>query len=196
MVADRDDLAVEGAAMFAHALSTHIVDEEVDFFAAVDEAAPADATGAAITNHLLFNSATYYRYAAVNLDMLFDESHLACLEPAARQQVVDAFIRAVLEAIPGQLENAGRKHSMNGDVRPHYVLGIVKDKGQPIQLINAFEMPVNSRNGIADESASRLRTHHEQLTRTWNLTATAEVAIPDVDLNTFCARILDAAFPA
>lgn len=196
MVADRDDLAVEGASLFGHALSTHKVDSEIDFFAAVDEAAPTDATGAAMTSILEFNSATYYRYAGLNLDMLFDDRHLDCLEPIARRRVVEAFIRAAIEAIPGQLENAGRKHSMNGSVRPDYVLGIVKDRGQPLQLINAFETPVASRNGIAAKSVEALKEHHESLKKTWNLTAKLEVAIPDRDLNTFCARILDAAFPA
>lgn len=195
MVADRDDLAVEGASLFGHALSTHKVDSEIDFFAAVDEAAPTDATGAAMTSILEFNSATYYRYAGLNLDMLFDKCHLDCLEPIARRQVVEAFIKAAIEAIPGQLENAGRNHSMNGSVRPDYVLGIVKDQGQPLQLINAFETPVASRNGIAAKSVEALKEHHQSLKKTWNLTSKLEVAIPDVDLNTFCARILDAAFP-
>jgi hypothetical protein len=33
-----------------------------------------------------------------------------------------------------------------------------------------------------------------ELKNTWNITAKTEVAIPEVDLNTFCTRLLDAAF--
>lgn len=83
---------------------------------------------------------------------------------------------------------------MNGATLPSYVLGLVKDQGQPLQLINAFETPVASRNGFVSPSVEALQAHHGQLKKNWNITAKAEVAIPDEDLNTFCTRILDAAF--
>ena len=37
-------------------------------------------------------------------------------------------------AVPGP-----RKNSMNAHTFPGYVLGLVKDKGQPLQLVNAFK---------------------------------------------------------
>ncbi len=40
MVANDHSLTVEAAAMFSHALSTHKVDNEIDFFAAVDDLQP------------------------------------------------------------------------------------------------------------------------------------------------------------
>jgi CRISPR system Cascade subunit CasC len=188
MVASDHSLTVEGAGLFSHALSTHKVDNEVDFFAAVDDAQSSDEAGAGMTGTLEFNSATYYRYAALNLGLL--DEHLATLDAAQRRTVVDAFLRAAVLAVPG-----ARKNSMNGATLPVHVLGLVKEQGQPLQLINAFETPVNSKNGFASPSVEALKAHHEQLKKTWNITAKDEVAIPEVDLNTFCARILDAAFP-
>jgi len=47
--------------MFAHILSTHKVDNEIDFFTAVDDL-NKDETGAGMTSTLEFNSATYYRF--------------------------------------------------------------------------------------------------------------------------------------
>ncbi len=44
---------------------------------------------------------------------------------------------------------------MNAHTLPGYVLGLVKEKGQPLQLINAFEKPVSSRNGLMDASIDR-----------------------------------------
>lgn len=187
MVASDHSLTVEGAGLFSHALSTHKVDNEVDFFAAVDDAQSRDEAGAGMTGTLEFNSATYYRYAALNLCLL--EEHLAALNAGQKRTVVDAFIRAAVLAVPG-----ARKNSMNGATLPSYVLGLVKEQGQPLQLINAFETPVTSHNGFASPSVEALKTHHEQLKKTWNITTKAEAAIPEVDLNTFCARILDAAF--
>ena len=139
--------------------------------------------------HTGFNAATYYRFAALNLDLL--QKHLTSLDRIEMRNVVDAFIRSTIEAVP-----TARKTGMNANVRPAFVLGIVKDQGQPLQLINAFETPIASRNGITVKSIEALKAHHEQLKKTWNIAIQAEVAIPDVDLNTFCSRILNAIFPA
>jgi len=187
MVASDHSLTVEGAGLFSHALSTHKVDNEVDFFAAVDDAQSRDEAGAGMTGTLEFNSATYYRYAGLNLGLL--EEHLSNLDAKQQRTIVDAFLRAVVLAVPG-----ARKNSMNGATLPDFVLGLVKDQGQPLQLINAFETPIASRNGFGTPSAEALKAHHEQLKKTWNITTEAEAAIPEVDLNTFCARLLDAAF--
>jgi CRISPR system Cascade subunit CasC len=174
--------------MFSHALSTHKCENEIDFFAAVDEGQSRDEAGAGMTGTLEFNSATYYRYAALNVGLL--NEHLASLSYGQKRAVTDAFIRAALLSIPG-----ARKNSMNGATLPSYVLGIVKTQGQPIQLVNAFETPVSSHNGIVAESVKALKDHHETLTKTWNITNEIAVAIPVVDLGTFCARLLDGAFP-
>jgi CRISPR system Cascade subunit CasC len=79
---------------------------------------------------------------------------------------------------------------MNANTLPGYVLGLVKEKGQPLQLINAFEKPVSSKNGLMDASIVALKEHHEQLKKTWGLKPSAEVAIPDKSLDEFCTEIL------
>lgn len=192
MVANENTLTLEGAGLFSHALSTHKADSEIDFWTAVDDCKqPGDDAGAANMGPLEFSSACYYRYVGLNLDLLRQPCHLGSLSTQELKQVVDAFLRAAMLAVP-----SARKNSMNGATLPAYVLGLVKEQGQPVQLINAFEMPVASRNGLVTQSVEALKAHHEQLKKTWNLATKAEVAIPDVDLNTFCARILDAAFPA
>ena len=76
MVANDPSLNVEGAAMYSHALSVHRVDNEIDFFSAVDDLQPKEEAGAGMTGTLEFNSATYYRFEALNLDMLADNEHL------------------------------------------------------------------------------------------------------------------------
>ncbi|MCS6910940.1 MAG: type I-E CRISPR-associated protein Cas7/Cse4/CasC, partial [Anaerolineales bacterium] len=178
-------LTVEGAGLFSHALSTHKADNDIDFFSAVDDLQKAEEAGAGMTGTLEFTSATYYRYVGLNLDLLADTAHLAALTPDQRKQVVDTFLRASILAVP-----AARKNSMNAHTLPAYVLGLVKDKGQPLQLINAFEKPVVSKNGMAEPSIAALKAHHEQLKKTWGIKPVEEVAIPDVTLDTFCERLL------
>ena len=185
MVASDHSLTVEGAGMFSHALSTHKADTDVDFFAAVDDLQKADEAGAGMTGTLEFNSACYYRYAALNLDLLADANHLAALSAEERRQVVDTFIRATLMAVPG-----ARKNSMNANTLPVYVLGILKEQGQPIQLVNAFEKPACSKDGLTAKSVELLKAHHADLKKTWGIKTTAECAMPEKSLEEFCKELL------
>ncbi len=185
MAASLPSLTLEGAAMFSHALSTHKSDNDLDFYSAVDDRKPKDDdAGAGMIGTLEFSSAVYYRYAALNLDLLADPSHLARLTVDERKQVVDAFIRATLQAVPG-----ARKNSMNAHTLPGYVLGTFKSAGQPVQLINAFENPVRPRSGLLDASIEALKAHHTKLKETWNLACDTEVAIPDINLKAFCQAL-------
>ena len=180
MVANDHSLTVEAASMFSHALSTHKVDNEIDFFSAVDDLQPKEESGAGMTSTLEFNSATYYRFAAINLDMLSDEDHLGVLTKEERQVVVRTFVEATIRAIP-----SARKNTMNSNTLPDYVLGIVREKGHPIQLVNAFENPVRSSQGYAAQSIEHLKAEYAKLSTTWGITAVFEKAIPDISLNNF-----------
>ena len=186
MVAADSSLTLEGAAMFNHALSTHRADNDIDFFSAVDEMKDkAEDAGAGMIGTIEFTSAVYYRYVGLNLGLLSDNSHLGALSAEDRRRVVDAFLRASVLAVPG-----ARKNSMNANTLPGYVLGLVKDQGQPLQLINAFEKPVACKNGLMEASIAALKEHHEQLKRTWGIKPSAEIAIPDKPLDEFCEEIL------
>ncbi|MCB1098674.1 MAG: type I-E CRISPR-associated protein Cas7/Cse4/CasC [Verrucomicrobiae bacterium] len=187
MIANDATLNVEGAAMFSHSLSTHKVANDIDFFSAVDDRkADSEDAGAGMIGTLEFNSACYYRFTALNLGMLADEKHLAGLSLDERKAVVDAFIRATLLAVPG-----ARKNSMNAHTVPSYVLGVVKEKGQPVQLVNAFEKPIfQNGRGIVDTSIAALTDTQEKMKTTWGVTCAEEVAIPDVTLDQFCERMV------
>lgn len=185
MVASLPSLTLEGAAMFSHALSTHRADNELDFYSAVDERkSKDDDAGAGMIGTLEFSSAVYYRYAAINLDLLADEAHLARLSPEERRKVVDAFVRATLQAVPG-----ARKNSMNAHTQPGFALGTFKAAGQPIQLVNAFESPVRAKSGLLEPSIEALKAHHAQLKETWGINCETEVILPEVNLNAFCAAL-------
>lgn len=184
MAASMPSLTLEGAAMFSHALSTHKSENDLDFFSAVDDRKPkGEDAGAGMIGTLEFNSAVYYRYAAVNLDLLADADHLGKLTTEERKQVVAAFIEATIMAVPG-----ARKNSMNASVPPSYVLGIHKEKGQPVQLINAFETPVKG-SGLVDTSVARLTAHHAALKETWGIQTTEEVSVPDASLATLVEKL-------
>ncbi|HEU18150.1 MAG TPA: type I-E CRISPR-associated protein Cas7/Cse4/CasC [Deltaproteobacteria bacterium] len=195
MVASDHSLTIEGAAMFNHPISTHKVDNELDFFAAVDEWQKEDDSGAGMTGTLEFNSSVYYRFAALNLSMLADKEHLACMTQDERRKVVSAFVQATLEAVPGMTAtNSGRKNSMNGYTRPSYVLGIVREKGHPIQFVNAFEEPVwaGAGRGIMKESIGRLQKEEMKQNETWKLDRheLARSVIPENNIDEFIEEMV------
>ena len=186
MVANDATLNVEGAAMFSHALSTHKATNDIDFYSAVDDRkSDAEDAGAGMIGTLEFTSATYYRYAAINLDLLFDDAHLGKLDTDQRQAILDTFIRAALVAVPG-----ARKNSMNAATLPAAVLGVRKDRGQPVQLINAFESPVKANGaGLATISTDAMRDHHAGLKNTWGIETRTEVWLPETNLSDFISQL-------
>lgn len=184
MVANDPSLKVEGASMFSHALSTHKADNEIDFFAAVDDLQTGDESGAGMTGTIEFNSATYYRFAALNLGMLADKDHLGAMSKEERQSVVRTFVEAAIKAMP-----TARKNSMNGNTMPDYVLGVVREKGHPVQLVNAFEEPIRSSQGYAAKSIEKMKSKYDELSATWGINAVFEKAIPDNSLQSFLDEV-------
>ncbi|MBE0544991.1 MAG: type I-E CRISPR-associated protein Cas7/Cse4/CasC [Verrucomicrobia bacterium] len=175
MVASHPSLTVEAAAMFSHAISTHHAEPEPDFYTAVDDRAK-DETGADMMGQLEFVSATYYRYIAVNLDLLFYQhrnglppANLACFggetDQKTRQDIIRAFTEAVLRAVP-----SGRQTTMNSHTSVAYALGVVRE-GQPLQLVNAFEKPVQGQKetGLLDPSILQLEDFRKKMFAAWEI---------------------------
>ena len=171
MVADDASQTVEGAALFSHALSTHAVRSELDFFSAVDdEKKKADDAGAGQIGNIEYNSACYYRYIGVNLDLLkesnfFDQSQI--------KAVLENFIRAVILANP-----VARKNSMFGQGLPSYVFA-VKRSGQPISLANAFEKPIQAKrgSGYVEPSIDAIKKEWNELKSTFGIEVGVECEI-------------------
>lgn len=178
MVANDPTLNIEGAGLFAHAFSTHACDNDLDFWTAVDDAkdkSRGDDLGAANMGHAEFNSACYYRFIALNLDVLFYQKNgngdvsanlgeLLKEDVEVRREIVRAFLRASLLAMP-----TAKQNSFNGHALPEFAMGIVSS-GQPFQLANAFEAPVQSRGeGWLQPSIEKLEKHFTKLKTVFGL---------------------------
>jgi len=184
MVADDHTLTIEGAGLFSHALSTHSASNELDFFSAVDDTKiNADDAGAGHIGSIEFNSACYYRYVGINLGLL--ESNLGgALDAAERSNVLAAFLKAAVLAVPN-----ARKNSMFGFNPPAYVLG-VRRSGQPISLVNAFEKPVRAgMDGYTGPSESALKAHWAVLKERYCLATEVESELPPDNLDKLVARL-------
>lgn len=188
MVATDHTLMVEGAGLFSHALSTHSVSNEIDFFSAVDETKHESDEGAGHIGTLEFNSACYYRYVGLNLDMLKDEAHLAHFSAEELAEVIKSFLKAAVLAVP-----EARKNSMFGHNPPEYILGL-RRTGQPLSLVNAFEKPVRSKGGrgYVQESIEKLKAHHVKLNKLYNLATEGDVQVelPPENLEVMLLRLV------
>jgi CRISPR system Cascade subunit CasC len=166
MVADIKGLNVDAAVQVAHALSTHGVETEFDYYTAVDDENVED-SGAGMIGTIEFNSATLYRYAAVSVHQLLD--NLA--DPQATADAVRCFIDAFVRAMPGGYANSFAPRTL-----PHLVLVALRED-QPVNLVCAYEKAVRGgAGGIAQESARRLAAEFQAVNETWGTTPTARFA--------------------
>jgi CRISPR system Cascade subunit CasC len=149
MVADVSDLNVDAAVQVAHAISVHPVDNEYDYFTAVDDRKEdVEETGAGMIGTVEFNSATLYRYATVDVDRLRDNLG----DGPATRRAVEAFIRAFVTSMP-----TGKQNTFANRTLPDAVLVKVRHT-QPISFVGAFEEPVGTRHtsGRVHQAAERL----------------------------------------
>jgi len=154
MVADDPSLNTDASAQVAHAISTHRVDNEYDYFTAVDDLAPDDNAGAGMIGTVEFNSSTLYRYATVAGHVLFDQ---LASSAEATAKTVKEFARAFVTAMPTGKQNTFANRTLPDGV----VVSIRTD--QPINYIGAFEAPISvSGNGYSIESMNRLVNYAEK----------------------------------
>jgi CRISPR system Cascade subunit CasC len=132
MVAKAADMNVEAAASFAHAISTHKVSNEVEFFTALDDLQTEP--GSAHMGSLEFNSATYYRYVSLDLGQL---AHT--LGANDLKQAIAAFTQALFLAVP-----AARQTTQSG-ASPWEFARVLVRKGQRLQA--PFETAIKGKDG-------------------------------------------------
>lgn len=144
MVAKAPDMNVEAAASFSHAISTHKVSNEVEFFTALDDLQTDP--GSAHMGSLEFNSATYYRYISLDLGQLTQT-----LDEESLPEAVEAFTKALFVAVPN-----ARQTTQSG-ASPWEFARVLIRRGQRLQA--PFETPVKARDGgYLQPSIDALRT--------------------------------------
>jgi CRISPR system Cascade subunit CasC len=152
MLADMPENNQHAACQVAHAISTHTVEREFDFYTAVDDLQPDDTTGADMMGTVEFNSACFYRYAVVDWEKLV-ENLQGDTELAAKG--LRGFVEGFVVAEPTGKQNTFAAHNP-----PELVAVSVRHNSAPRNLANAFETAVAVRKG---ESLTRRST--EELVR-------------------------------
>ncbi len=153
MVASDPFLNYDAAAQVAHSISTHAVQNEFDYFTAVDDCAPEDSSGAGHLGTVEYNSSTLYRYATVNVVEL---AQLLGAEKAA--QAIRAFGEAFIRSMP-----TGKQNSFANRTLPDAVYVTLRED-QPVNLCGAFEKPVQkSAEGYAEPSQKALKEYAQKV---------------------------------
>ncbi len=153
MVADDPSMNADASAQVAHAISTHSVVNEYDYYTAVDEMSPADNAGAGMIGTVEFNSSTMYRYATV---AVHDLKRQLSDDATVTAMAVREFIRAFILSMP-----TGKMNTFANRTVPEYVLIEMRDD-QPVNCAAAFESPVQpgrDRGGYSENSVRALESY-------------------------------------
>lgn len=145
MLADMPEKNQNAACQVAHALSTHAVEREFDFYTAVDDLKPEDTAGADMMGTVEFNSACFYRYAVVDWAKLV-ENLQGDTELAAKG--LRAFIEGFVVAEPTGKQNTFAAHNP-----PEFVAVSVRHNTAPRNFANAFETALRVKK---DESLTKV----------------------------------------
>ena len=178
MAAADPTLSYDAAAQVAHAISTHTIQNEYDFFTAVDDLQKDDNAGAGHLDTIEFNSSTLYRYATVNATEL-----ASTLGRKNVAQTVKKFGQVFIKSMP-----TGKINTFANNTLPDMIYVTVRSD-QPINLCGAFETPVKkSDEGYAAASAAKLLEYAEKVYKqyaakpeyAWVNNLSGELSLPEM----------------
>jgi CRISPR system Cascade subunit CasC len=155
MMASLPTVNVDAAVQMAHAISVNALQQEFDFFTAVDDLGQSDDQGADHMGETGYNSSTYYRFTTLDTQQL--QQNLGSDDKLAL--ITQAFAESFIKAIPTGHQNGFAAHSL-----PAAVMIVVR-KGQPISLVDAFESPIAPKGGksLLENAVAQLDGHWAEL---------------------------------
>ena len=206
---------VEAVCQVAHAISTHKIDSEYDYFTAVDdlkdiEGAVEEDSGAGMIGDVEFTSACFYKYISLDVDGLVDNLIGVSAGrkdiPAAEREVAEALTgRAVLALLQAAIMTTptGKQNSFAAHQLPAAILVEVRPTKTPVSYANAFVDPARQGGGASLVAASlkKLGAHVTALTNGFNLKSDTRLLLaPEQDfsidgvenvpdLATLCSRL-------
>lgn len=146
MVADNTILNEDASSQVAHAISTHAIQSEFDFFTAVDDLAPEDNAGAGMLGTVEYNSSTLYRYANIALYNFYSQL-------SDKEETINAtklFVKSFVESMP-----TGKINTFANQTLPQAIVVSLRTD-RPLNMVSAFEEPIKSDNGYVDKSIEKL----------------------------------------
>jgi CRISPR system Cascade subunit CasC len=125
--------SVDGAMAVAHAITTHTVDGDIDWFTAVDDLIQdSGETGSGHLDTQEFSAGVFYRYASLNLSLL--QKNLG-VDRVRALEIAKHFLHLLATTVPSAKQNSFAAFNPTD-------FALVSLSDMPISLANAFEEPV------------------------------------------------------
>jgi len=153
---------VDASLAVAHAITTHTVDGDIDWFTAVDDLnQETGETGSAHLDTSEFSSGVFYRYASLNIRQLQEN-----LGDVDRQQALDIashVLHMMATIVPTAKQNTFAAFN-------HADFAFVSFSDQPISLANAFENPIQLKGqGFLTPSIKAFVDYHKTIYQAFGL---------------------------
>ena len=150
---------VDAAMQVAHAISTHAVNRESDYFTAVDDliGGSDDDSGAGMIGDVDYNSCCYYEYASIDTDILCENLKNCDRREELIEKLIPALIKTMAFSNP-----SGKQNTFAGQVLPEMVMVECKKDKVPLSYVNAFEEPVKawgSQPNLVKNSIKKFTEH-------------------------------------
>ncbi|GHS97009.1 type I-E CRISPR-associated protein Cas7/Cse4/CasC [Synergistales bacterium] len=181
---------VEAAMQVAHAISTHTVTRESDFYTAVDDWLEAkgktedespeenvsndgnvNESGAGMMGDIDFNSCCYYIYAAIDSDKLTENLK----DSPDKQALIDCVLPGIVEVMAFS-NPSGKQNSFAGHIFPDLLIVEVKDDNVPASYANAFAEPAKigyarekGEVGLVADSVQKLAAEIDMMKKAYSL---------------------------
>lgn len=131
---------VDASMQVAHAISTHAVNLESDYFTAVDDLLQGrDENGAGMIGDIDYNSCCYYEYASLDTDSLCHNLQNIENYKTLVSKLIPVLLRAMTFSNP-----SGKQNTFAGQVFPDFIMIECKKDKIPLSYVNAFEEPVST----------------------------------------------------
>ncbi len=173
MLADSPTENIDAACQVAHAISVNRMTMEFDYFTAIDDLKPEDTAGAGMIGTVGFASSCFYRFACIDAGQL--ARNLGGDQAAAREGIM-AFAEAFIHARPSGKQNTFAAHSL-----PALILFVIRENGQPVSLVNAFEDPAypSANRSLTEDAIRKLSGHYLSLKKMYALDGSAGYVMLD-----------------
>lgn len=164
----------DGALAVAHAITTHTVDSDIDWFTAVDDLVEEEKQqrrvgdtgegkgeqGAGHLNSQEFSSGVFYRYASLNIRHLQENLGGASRDKAL--EIAQHVLHMLATVVPTAKNQSTAPFNLADFV-------MVSFSDQPVSLANAFEKPVSERGGFLAPSIEALMDYWRKIHKGYGL---------------------------
>lgn len=154
--------SIDASLAVAHAITTHTVDGDIDWFTAVDDLnQETGETGSAHLDTTEFSSGVFYRYASLNLRQL--QENLGDVNRTQALEIAAHVLHLLVTVVPSAKQNAFAAFNLAD-------FAFVSFSDQPISLANAFENPVEAgTNGLMAPSINAFVDYHKAICKAYGL---------------------------